>query len=93
MVWCDDVTSKYYNKLIRENKKTSHEKIYRKSNIYDLLIPILYNTLHPKKNKGSAIFIHLTNNYRGTMGCISLKKSDMLILLKIISKNTVIKIN
>ena len=31
-------------------------------------------------------------NYKGTMGCISLKKKDMLILLKIINKNTKIKI-
>jgi L,D-peptidoglycan transpeptidase YkuD (ErfK/YbiS/YcfS/YnhG family) len=92
MGWCDDVNSKYYNKLIKVNKKIRHEKLYRKSRNYDLLIPINYNTSHPKKNKGSAIFFHLTKNYQGTMGCISLKLKDMLILLKIIKKNTKIKI-
>ena len=92
MVWCDDVTSKYYNKLMKKNKKDSHEKLYKKSNNYDFLIPINYNTLRIKKNKGSAIFIHLTKNYQGTMGCIALKKKDMLILLKIIKKDAKIKI-
>ena len=92
MVWCDDVASKYYNKLIKKNKKVSHENLYIKSNSYDFLIPINYNTLRIKKNKGSAIFIHLTKNYQGTMGCIALKKKDILILLKIIKKDTKIKI-
>ena len=38
------------------------------------LIPIKYNYNKPKKNKGSAIFIHLTKNYSSTAGCIALKK-------------------
>ena len=33
-------------------------------------------------NKGSAIFIHLTNNYKPTAGCVALKKKDFEILLK-----------
>ena len=92
MIWCDDVASIHYNKLTKSNNKFTHEKLYRKDHSYDFLIPISYNSPHPKKNKGSAIFIHLTKNYKGTMGCISLKKKDMLILLKIINKNTKIKI-
>ena len=46
-----------------------------------------------KLGKGSAIFIHLTNNYKPTAGCIAISKKDFLILLKIISKKTKIKIN
>ena len=45
-----------------------------------------------KKNKGSAIFIHLTKNYKKTLGCIALKKNDLLILLKLINKKTKIQI-
>ena len=86
MVWCDDVKSKYYNKLIKKNKKVSYENLYKKGNNYDFLIPINYNTSPIKKNKGSAIFLHLTKNYKGTIGCIALSKKDMLILLKIIKK-------
>ena len=92
MGWCDDIKSKKYNKLIKINNNIKHEKLFRKRNIYDLLIPIKYNTSNPKRNKGSAIFLHVTNNYKKTMGCIALKKRDMLILIKLINKNTKIKI-
>jgi len=44
------------------------------------------------QNKGSAIFIHLTNNYKPTAGCVAIKKKDFEILLKLINKNTKIKI-
>jgi len=92
MGWCDDVNSKYYNKPIKTNKKVKHEKLYRKNRNYDLLIPILYNSLKTSKNKGSAIFLHLTNNYKKTLGCIGLKKKDMIILLKLVNNKTKIKI-
>jgi len=92
MGWCDDIKSKKYNKLIKINNNIKHEKLFRKKNIYDLLVPINYNTSNPKKNKGSAIFLHLTNNYKKTAGCVALKKRDMLILIKLINKNTKIEI-
>tara|TARA_B100001173_G_scaffold252556_1_gene223715 strand:- start:123 stop:614 length:492 start_codon:yes stop_codon:yes gene_type:complete len=90
--WCDDIKSKFYNKPIKINNKIRHEKLYRKDKKYDLLIPIKYNSIKPKKNKGSAIFLHLTNNYKKTQGCIAIAKKDMLILLKLINKQTRIKI-
>ena len=92
MGWCDDVNNKNYNKIIKNNKKIKHEKLFRKSRIYDILIPINYNTKDIKKNKGSAIFIHLTKKYKKTLGCVAISKKDMLILLKLINKKTKIKI-
>jgi L,D-peptidoglycan transpeptidase YkuD (ErfK/YbiS/YcfS/YnhG family) len=92
MAWCDDVTSKYYNKLIKIDKKTKHEKMFRSDGKYDLVIPINYNTKRPIKGKGSAIFIHITKNYKKTLGCIALKKKDLIIFLKIVDKNSKIKI-
>ena len=41
---------------------------------------------------GSAIFIHLTKNYKPTAGCIALSKKDFLVLIKLINKNTKIRI-
>ena len=93
MGWCDDVNSNLYNKQINIKKKVKHEKMFRKDSKYDLLIPINYNCFKIKKNKGSAIFIHLTNNYKNTLGCIAIKKKDMLILLRLINKKTKIKIS
>ena len=92
MGWCDDVKNKNYNKLIKVNNKIGHEKLFQKKTNYDVLIPIEYNTKKTKKNKGSAIFIHLTKNYKKTLGCIALKKNDLLILLKLINKKTKIQI-
>ena len=93
MGWCDDIKSpKKYNKLIKINKNIRHEKLKRKDHKYDLLIPIKYNFNNPIVRLGSCIFVHLTNNYRPTAGCITLKKKDFLILLKIINKTTRIKI-
>ena len=90
--WCDDVRSKFYNKPIKTNINVRHEKLYRNDKKYDLLIPIKYNTKKPKKNKGSAIFLHLTSNYKKTQGCVAIKEKDMLILLNLINKKTKIKI-
>ena len=93
MGWCDDVNvSKKYNKLIKVEKKISHEKLYRKDYKYDLFIPIKYNFKNSIIGKGSCIFIHLTKDYQPTAGCIALKKKDFLILLKLINKHTKIKI-
>ena len=89
--WCDDTSSKFYNKEIRVNKKISHEKFFKKDNSYDYLIIINYNTKNIKPLIGSAIFLHLTSNYRKTAGCIAIKKKDFLILLKLINKNSKIK--
>ena len=93
MGWCDDPNNAYYNKEIKLNKKIKAEKLYRKDKIYDIIIVINYNTRKIIKNKGSAIFIHVTNNYRPTRGCIALSLNDIEILLKIIKKNSKIKIS
>ena len=92
MGWCDDPYNKKYNKEIVLDKKNKGEKLYRRDNTYDVLIVIEYNTKKIKPFKGSAIFIHLTKNYSPTEGCIALKKNDLLILLKIINKNSKIRI-
>ena len=93
MGWCDDVNfSKIYNKLIKISSKIKHEKLKRKDNKYDLLIPIKYNFKKPITGKGSCIFIHLTNNYKPTNGCIALKQKDFLIMLRLVSKKSKIKI-
>ena len=93
MGWCNDVRfPKEYNKLIKIKKEIKHEKLKRKDYKYDFLIPIKYNFLKPTLGKGSCIFIHLTKNYKPTAGCVALKEKDFLIMLKLIQRNTKIKI-
>ena len=93
MGWCDDSKSKYYNKQIKVPSKLSHETLYRKDNIYDIVCVINYNINPTLKEKGSAIFLHIARNkYQKTNGCIAVKKNHLIKLLALIKKNTRIKI-
>jgi L,D-peptidoglycan transpeptidase YkuD (ErfK/YbiS/YcfS/YnhG family) len=94
MGWCDDPNSKSYNQLINLPTKYTHEKLYRKDNVYDLLIVLNYNMSPIFKNKGSAIFIHIARqNYKKTSGCVAIKKPHLIKLIKTIKKNTKVVIN
>ena len=89
MGWCDDSRSKFYNKLIKLPFVHSAEKLYKNKNIYDVILVIDYNFKPIIKNKGSAIFLHISkNNYSPTEGCIAVSKQDMKLLLTFINKKT-----
>ena len=93
MGWCDEPKSNFYNQQIKLPSKFGHEKLYRNDRIYDLLVVLNYNTKPIIKNKGSAIFLHIAkNNYEKTKGCVALKKKHLIQLLRVIKKNTKIKI-
>ncbi len=93
MGWCDDVRSSQYNKLIKLPSNYSNEKLYKKENIYDIILVLNFNMSPIIKNKGSAIFIHVSKrNYKKTEGCIALKKMHLVKVLKEIKKNTLVKI-
>ena len=89
--WCDDPKHQKYNEEIKTKNKNLKENLYRKDLKYDYLISISHNEIKTP-GKGSAIFIHLTNEYKPTAGCVALRKKDFEILLKLIDKKTKIKI-
>ena len=93
MGWCDDPRSKKYNQLINLPSIFKHEKLFRQDNTYDIILVLNFN-MHPIiKNKGSAIFIHVARrNYKKTEGCIALKKTHLLKIVKYLTKKTIIKI-
>ena len=91
MGWCNDTKSKFYNSEVKISKKFRYEKLFRNDYKYNYILVINYN-LKKVPNKGSAIFLHLTKDYKATVGCIALKKKDFLIMLKLINKKTKIKI-
>ena len=90
--WCDISNNKYYNQEVSSLKNVNKEKFFRKDNKYDYLI-IINNYKNKIKNKGSAIFIHLTRDYKATNGCVAVNENDFLILAKLINKKTHIKLN
>ena len=91
MAWCDDPNHTKYNEEIKTSNKKLKEKLYRKDHKYDYIISISHNERKISGN-GSAVFIHLTDDYKPTAGCVALKKKDFEILLKLIDKKTKIKI-
>ena len=93
MGWCDDPRSDKYNKLIKLPFNYSYEKLYKKDNVYDIVLVLNYNMDPVIKNKGSAIFIHITKkNYKKTEGCVAIKKVQLLKIIKKLKNRTKIKI-
>ena len=93
MGWCDDPASKNYNRMVNLPFSTSYERLFRKENIYDIILVLDYNMKPIKKNKGSAIFIHIAKkNYKKTQGCVAIKKRELLKILKEVKINTKVKI-
>ena len=93
MGWCNDGKSKDYNKLINLPFDYSYEVLFRKENIYDIVLVLNYNMNPIKKNRGSAIFIHIAKkDYKKTQGCVAVKKIALLKILKEITIYTKVKI-
>ena len=93
MGWCDDPNSEKYNKLVNLPFNFKYEKLFKKENTYDIILVLNYNMNPIKKNKGSAIFIHVVKkNYRKTKGCIAIGKTQLLKIIKKIKNNTKVKI-
>ena len=93
MGWCDDPKSKKYNKLICLPFDYSHEKLFKRESIYDIILVLNYNMNPIKKNKGSALFIHIVKkNYKKTKGCVAIKKNELIRIINNLKKNTKVRI-
>ena len=94
MGWCDDPKSKDYNKLIKYPFKYNSEKLFRSDNIYDIIVVLDFNMNPTKKNKGSAIFIHVAKkNLSPTKGCVAIKKKELKKIVRLMSKKVKIIIS
>ncbi len=93
MVWCDNPNSSQYNKLIRSSNEIKSERLFRSDNIYDIIFVLDYNMSPIRKNKGSAIFVHIAKRkFTPTKGCVAIQKTEIKKLLKFIDKKTIVKI-
>jgi L,D-peptidoglycan transpeptidase YkuD (ErfK/YbiS/YcfS/YnhG family) len=91
--WCDQPNTKYYNKLIQLPSKLGHEKLYRRDDIYDVILVLNFNMKPTIQYKGSAIFIHVARKkFPSTKGCVAISKKNLLYLTERIPKNIKIKI-
>ena len=89
MGWCDDPKSKDYNKLIKLPSNYNYERLYKKENIYDLVLVLNFNMRPIVKKRGSAIFIHIAKkNYKKTEGCVAINKIQLLKIIKELNNKT-----
>ena len=79
--WCTDSNNKRYNSLIKK-PIGEYENLFREDNLYDIMIVLDFNYTSPIKYKGSAIFLHCSENEtKFTEGCIAMRKKDLLKLI------------
>ena len=82
------ITDKFMNNKILEilidvhlNPKVLIKEYNISKEDYNSIISEIREKYNSKniRGKGSCIFIHLTNNYKATAGCIALREKDFLI--------------
>lgn len=81
-IWCDDAKSFLYNRPLRAPTKLSHEEMWRKDRLYNVVGVMDYNITPRLRGRGSAIFFHIATDDLGpTAGCVALRARDMARLL------------
>jgi L,D-peptidoglycan transpeptidase YkuD (ErfK/YbiS/YcfS/YnhG family) len=87
--WCEDPTSRHYNRSLTLDRHNNGDRLKREDHLYDFIIEIDHNTQPTIAGRGSAVFLHLARaDFSPTAGCISMKKSAMLQLLRLIGPHT-----
>lgn len=92
----EEVDSIYYNRLVNlKNIKLDFEvdekRMIDHKELFEYAIEIKINPENIK-NKGSATFLHIKGDKDYTKGCVAIKRSDALVLFKMINSNTIIDI-
>lgn len=91
--WCDDPDTPLYNRRVALPCRSSHEKLWRRDRLYDLVIVLDYNIRPRRKNRGSAIFLHCARpDFAPTEGCVALRLDDLRRLLPRLSRKAVLTI-
>lgn len=89
--WCDASSNANYNMPVKLPFTASHEVMTRSDQLYDICLILDWNMLSTgrRRNKGSAIFMHLCKpGFQPTEGCIAIKQADMRWLLQRINTKT-----
>ncbi|HXN66169.1 MAG TPA: L,D-transpeptidase family protein [Bradyrhizobium sp.] len=91
--WCEDPSSRHYNRPVRLDAARSGDRLMRDDHLYDFVVEIDHNTSPRITGRGSAVFLHLArDNFGPTAGCVSMTKAAMLRLLQRLGPQTKIVI-
>ncbi|QRM56763.1 L,D-transpeptidase family protein [Sinorhizobium sp. BG8] len=93
MLWCDQSGHPAYNRLVKSPFKASAEDMMRKDDLYDICLVLDWNITSRRRERGSAIFLHLIRpGYEPTAGCVALELSDLRRLLRYLRVGTPLKV-
>jgi L,D-peptidoglycan transpeptidase YkuD (ErfK/YbiS/YcfS/YnhG family) len=91
--WVDDPADPQYNRLVSLPFAASHEEMWRDDGLYDIVVPLGYNTDPPVAGRGSAIFLHVAQtDFAPTAGCIAIARDALLGLLPLLGPVSTITI-
>ena len=87
--WCEDPSSRRYNRPVRLATDSSADRLMRADHLYDFIVEIDHNTRPRIAGRGSAVFLHLARpGFAPTAGCIAMTHASMLRLLARLSRRT-----
>jgi L,D-peptidoglycan transpeptidase YkuD (ErfK/YbiS/YcfS/YnhG family) len=87
--WCEDPDSRHYNQPIRLDRTRGGDRLQRDDHLYDFIVEIDHNSVPRIKGRGSAVFLHLAReNFGPTAGCVAMRNSAMLQLLRRLGPQT-----
>ena len=87
--WCEDPSSRHYNRPLRLQRDGSGDRLTREDRLYDFIVEIDHNTSPRIAGRGSAVFLHLARpDFSPTAGCVSMTRSAMLRLLERLGPQT-----
>ena len=91
--WCDDPADRNYNRPVKLPYPASHEELWRKDHLYDVVVILGHNDRPRVKGGGSAVFFHLADPQGGpTAGCIAVSAADMRKVLALCGPRTKIRV-
>ncbi len=91
--WCDQPGDRSYNRPVLLPYPASHERMMRDDRLYDAVLVLDWNIRQRRRNKGSAIFLHLARpGFAPTEGCIAVSRRTMARLLPLLSRQSVVRV-
>ena len=91
--WVDDPADSNYNRPVKLPYPASHEEMWLKDGLYDLVVVIGYNTDPVVPGRGSAIFLHVARpDFSPTAGCIAIGREVLAGLLGLLGPGSRITI-
>ncbi len=87
--WCDDASSRRYNRPVSRPCTVSHETLQRQDGIYDVIVVLGFNDNPVALGRGSAIFMHIArSDYSPTEGCLAFSRRDLFRILARLGQST-----